>query len=154
MNIGLDEAQVGVKIAGKNINNLRYADDTPLMAESEDKLKSLLMKVKEESEKYGLKLNIQNNKIMASRLISSVQFISVDQSCPTHCDPMNHSTPGLPVHHYLPEFTQTHVHRIGDVIQPSHPLSSPFPSAPKPFQHQSLFQWVNSYHEVAKVLQF
>ena len=82
------------------------------------------------------------------------QFSSVSQSCLTLCDPINRRTPGLPVHHYLPEFTQTHVHRIGDVIQPSHPLSSPFPSAPKPFQHQSLFQWVNSYHEVAKVLEF
>ena len=60
---------------------------------------------------------------------SSVQFISVAQWCPTLCDPMNHSTPGLPVHHQLPEFTQTHVHRVGDAIQPSHPLSSPSPSA-------------------------
>ena len=56
------------------------------------------------------------------------------------CDPMNRSTPGLPVHHQLPEFTQTHVHRVGDAIQPSHPLSSSFPSAPNPSQHQSLFQ--------------
>ena len=67
------------------------------------------------------------------------QFSSVAQSCPTLCDPMNHSTPGLPVHHQLPEFTQTHVHRVGDAIQPSHPLS-PFPPAPNPSQHQSLFQ--------------
>ena len=67
---------------------------------------------------------------------------------------MNRSTPGLPVHHQLPEFTQTHVHRVSDAIQPSHPLSSPFPSAPKPSQHQSLFQWVDSSHEVAKVLEF
>ena len=59
-----------------------------------------------------------------------VQFSSVAQSCPTLCDPMNHSTPGLPVHHQLPEFTQTHVHRVSDVIQPSHPLSSPSPPAP------------------------
>ena len=57
---------------------------------------------------------------------------------------MNHSTPGLPVHHQLPEFTQIHVHRVGDAIQPSHPLSSPSPPAPNPSQHQSLFQWVNS----------
>ena len=69
-------------------------------------------------------------------------------------DPMNRSTPGLPVHHQLPEFTQTHVHRVGDAIQPSHPLSSPSPPAPSPSQHQSLFQWVNSSHEVAKVLEF
>ena len=70
-NAGLDEAQVGIKIAGRNINNIRYADDTTLMAESEEELKSLLMKVKEESEKVGLKLNIQKTKIMASGPITS-----------------------------------------------------------------------------------
>ena len=69
-----------------------------------------------------------------------VQFSSVAQSCPTLCDPMNRSTPGLPVHHQLPGFTQTHVHRVGDAIQPSHPLSSPSPPAPNPSQHKSLFQ--------------
>ena len=74
MNIGLDEAQVGVKIAGKNINNLRYADDTTLMAESKEELKSLLMKVKEESEKTDLKLNIQKSKIIASSPITSWQI--------------------------------------------------------------------------------
>ena len=72
--------------------------------------------------------------------IVSVQFSSVTQSCPTLCDPMNHRTPGLPVHHQLPEFTQTHVHRVGNAIQPSHPLLSPSPPAPNPSQHQSLFQ--------------
>ena len=82
------------------------------------------------------------------------QFSSVAQSCPTLCDPMNCSTPGLPVHHELPEFTQTHSHRVGDAIQPSHPLSSPFPPAPYVSQNQSLFQWVNSSHEGAKVLEF
>ena len=82
------------------------------------------------------------------------QFSSVTQSCPTLCDPMNCSTPGLPVHHQLPEFTQTHVHWVGDAIQPSHPLSFPFPPAPNPSQYQGLFQWVNSSHEVAKVLEF
>ena len=137
-NAGLEEAQVGIKIAGRNINNLRYADDTTLMSESEEELKSLLMILKVESEKVGLKLNIQKTKIMASGPI--VQFSSVAQSCPTLCDPMNCSTPGLPVHHQLPEFTQTHVHRVGDAIQPSHPLSSPSPPAPNPSQHQSLFQ--------------
>ena len=81
------------------------------------------------------------------------QFSSVAQSCPTHWDPMNRSTPGLPVHHQLPEFTQTHVHQVSDAIQPSHPLSSPSPPAPNPSQHQSLFQWVNSSHDVAKVLE-
>ena len=82
--------------------------------------------------------------------ISSVQSLS-------HVwlfDPMNHSTAGLPVHHQLPEFTQTHVHRVSDAIQPSHPLSSLFPPAPNPSQHQRFFQWVNSSHEVAKVLDF
>ena len=67
---------------------------------------------------------------------------------------MNHSTPGLPVLHQLPEFTQTHVHRVGDAIQPSHPLSSPSPPAPKPSQHQGLFQWVSSSHQVAKYWSF
>ena len=79
-----------------------------------------------------------------------LQFSSVTQSCPTLCDPMNHSATGLPVHHQLPEFTQTHVHRVCDAIQPSHPLSFPPPPAPNPSQEQSLFQWVNSSHEVAK----
>ena len=65
---------------------------------------------------------------------------SVAQSCPTLCDPRNRSTPGLPVHHQLPEFTQTHVHRVSDAIQPSHPLLSPSPPAPNPSQHQGLFQ--------------
>ena len=69
-----------------------------------------------------------------------VQFSSVAQSCPTLGDPMNCSTPGLPVHHQLPEFTQTHVHQVSDAIQPSHPLVSPSPPAPNPSQHQSLFQ--------------
>ena len=82
------------------------------------------------------------------------QFRSVAQSCPTLCDPMNCSTPGIPVHHQLLEFTQTHVHRVSDAIQPSNPLSSPSPPAPNPSQHQGLFQWVNSLHEVAKVLEF
>ena len=84
---------------------------------------------------------------------SSVQFSSFAQSCPTLCDPMNHSTPGLPVHHQLPEFTQTYVHRVGDAIQPSHPLSSPSPPAFSLSQHQGLFQGVSSSHQVAKVLE-
>ena len=82
------------------------------------------------------------------------QFSSVAQSCQTLCNSMNRSTPGLPVHHQLLEFTQTHVHRVSDAIQPSHPLSSPSPPAPNPSQHQTLFQWVNPLHEVAKVLEF
>ena len=78
-------------------------------------------------------LRVNHNSLSST----SVQFA---QSCLTLCDPMNHSTPGLPVHHQLPEFTQTHVHRVSDAIQPSHPLSSPSPPAPNPSQHQSLFQ--------------
>ena len=157
------------------------------------------MKIKGESEKVGLKVNIQKTKIMASGPITSweidgktvetvsgfilggskitadgdcsheikrwlffgrkvltnlLQFSSVAQLCLTLCNPMNCCTPGLPVHHQLLEFTQTHVHQVGDAIQPSHPLSSPSPPAPNPSQHQSLFQWVNSSHEVAKVLEF
>ena len=76
----------------------------------------------------------------------SVKSSSVAQSCPTLCYPMNRSTPGLPVYHQLPEFTQTHVHWIGDAIQLTHPLASPSPPAPNLSQHQSLFQWVNSLH--------
>ena len=82
------------------------------------------------------------------------QFSSVTQSCPTLCDPMNRSMPGLPVHHQLPGFTQTHVHCVGDAIQPSHPLSSPSPPALNLSQHQGLFKWVSSPHQVAKVLEF
>ena len=84
----------------------------------------------------------------------SVQFSSVSQLCPTLCDPVNCSKPGLPVHHKHLEFTETHAHQVGDAIQPSHPLSSPSPPAPNPSQHQGLFQRVNSSHEVAKVLEF
>ena len=84
----------------------------------------------------------------------SVQFSSVAQSCPTLCNPMNRSMPGLPIHHQLLEFTQTHIHLVSDAIQPSHPLSSPSPPAPNPSQHQGLFQWINTSHEVAKGLEF
>ena len=85
----------------------------------------------------------------------SVQFSSVQSLSRVRlCNPMNRSTPGLPVHHQLLEFTQTQVHLVSDVIQPSHPLSSPSPPVPNPSQHQSLFQWVNTLHEVAKVLEF
>ena len=83
---------------------------------------------------------------------SSVQFIT--QSCLTLCNPMSCSTPGLPVHHQLLESTQTHVHWVGDAIQPSHPLSSPSPPALNLSQYQGLFKWVSSSHQVAKVLEF
>ena len=78
------------------------------------------------------------------------QFSSVTQSCLTLCDPMDCSTPGFPVSHQLPELAQTHVHRVGDAIQPSHPLSSPSPPALNLSQHQDLFKWVSSLHQVAK----
>ena len=83
----------------------------------------------------------------------SLQFSSVAQSCPTLCNPMDCSTPGFPVHHQLPELAQTHVHQVGDDIQPSHPLSSPSPAL-NLSQHQGLFKWVSSSHQVAKVLEF
>ena len=82
------------------------------------------------------------------------QFSSVAQSCMTFCDSMNYSLPGLPVHHQFPEFTQTHVHWVGDTIQPSHPLSSPSPPTFNLSQHQGLFKWVISSHQVAKGLEF
>ena len=107
-NAGLEESQAGIKITRRNINSLRYADDTTLTAESEGELKSLLMKVKEESEKVGLKHNIQKTKIIA--WVPSVQFSSVVQLCLILCNPMDCSTPGLPVHHQLLESTQTHAH--------------------------------------------
>ena len=83
-----------------------------------------------------------------------VQFSWVPQSCPTICDPVNHSMPSLPVHHQLLESTQTDVHWVGDAIQPSHPLSSPSPPARNLSQHRGLFKWVSSSHQVAKVLEF
>ena len=86
--------------------------------------------------------------------IQSVRFSSVTQSCPTLCDPMDWSIPGLPVHHQLPEFTLTPVHWVNDAIQPSHRLSSPSPPALNLSQHQGLFKWVSSSHQVAKVLEF
>ena len=128
-----------------------------LRAESEEELKRLLMKAKEESEKVGLTLSIRKTKIMASCPVSSVQFNSIQFShsvVSTLCDPMNCSMSGLPNHHQLPDSTQTYVHWIGDAIQPFHPLSSPSPPALNLSQHQSLFKWVSSSHEVAKVLEF
>ena len=86
--------------------------------------------------------------------LPTVQFSSVAQSCPTLCYPVNHSMPGLPVHHQLPGFTQTHVHWVGDAIQPPHPLSSPSPPAFSLSQHQGLFQWVSSSHQVEFQLQY
>ena len=87
-------------------------------------------------------------------VVNWMQFSSVAQSCLTLCNPMDCNTPGLPVHHQLPEFTQTHVHRVSDAIQPSHPLLSPSPPAFNLSQHQGILKWVNSSHQVAKVLEF
>ena len=100
------------------------------------------------------RIGIQDQSREALDYLHSVQFSSVTQSCPTLCDPMNRSTPGLPVHHQLPEFSQTHVHWVGEAIQPSHALSSPSPPSLNLSQHQGLFKWVSSSHEVAKVLEF
>ena len=94
--------------------------------------------------------NPENNTVG----FSSVQFGSVTQSCLTLCNPMDCSTPGFPVHHQLPEPTQTHVQWVGDAIQPSHPLLSPSPPTFNLSQHQGLFKWVSSSHQVAKVLEF
>ena len=89
-------------------------------------------------------------------LVKTMVFpvVMYECECPTLCDPMNHSTPGLPVHHQLLEFTQTHIHQVGDAIQPSHPLSSPSPPTFNLSQHQGLFKWVSSLHQVAKILEF
>ena len=97
-------------------------------------------------ELHSLKLGIGNNCDQVFHFpsqeeqFSSFQFSSVAQLCPTICDPINRRTPGLPVHHQFPEFTQTHSYQVGDAIQPSHPLSSPSPPAPDPSHHQGLFQ--------------
>ena len=98
-----------------------------------------------------IKTEFCENKAKTSEII--LQFSSVAQSSPAPFDPMNRSMPGLPVHHQIPELTQTHVHRISDAIQPSHRLLSPSLPAPNPSQHQGLFQLINSLHEVAKVLE-
>ena len=98
--------------------------------------------------------NVQSQLWLPFNFITLVQFSSVTESCPTLCNPMDCSTPGLPVHHQLPEFTQAHVHWVGDAIQPSHPLSSPSPPSFNLSQHQGLFQRVSSLYQVAKVLEF
>ena len=97
---------------------------------------------------------LHKGKVIIISYWVSQSVSSVTQSCPTLCNPMDCSTPGLPVHHQLPEFTQTQVHRVSDAIQPSHPLPSPSPPALNLSQHQGLFQWVSSSHQVAKVLEF
>ena len=93
------------------------------------------------------------NLCCTAKWLSYTHISSVAHSCLTLCDPMDCSTPGLPVHHQLPEFTHTHVHRVDDAIQPSHPLLSPSPPSFNLSQHQGLFQWVSSSYQVAKVLE-
>ena len=107
----------------------------------------------------GAKCGIKNAAcvVWSWSLTSSCPQVSVQFShsvCPALCDPMDCSTPGFLVHHQLPELTQTHVHRVGDAIQPSHPLSSSFPLAFNLSQHQGLFKWVSSSHQMTKVLEF
>ena len=92
------------------------------------------------SNPVGCPFTLPTVSFAVQKHLSFTQFSSVPQSCPTLCDPINRSTPGLPVHHQLPEFTETHVHQVSDAIQPSRPLSFPSPPAPNPSQHQSLFQ--------------
>ena len=109
--------------------------------------------INKETNKQRQTIQIRKQKLRGLQSIM-VQFSSVAQSCPTLCDPMDCRMPGLPVHHQLPEFTQTHVHQVDDAIQPSHPLSSPSPPAFNLSQHQGLFKWVSSSYQVAKVLEF
>ena len=103
--------------------------------------------------KYFMVYGKKNLQVTCSFRVTASQFSSVAQLCQTLCNPKDCSTPGLPVYHQVPEFTQTHVHWVGDAIQPSHPLSSPSPLAFNLSQHQGLFKWVSSSHQVAKVLE-
>ena len=129
-----------------NIINRIYADQF----EGCTYIRQVIVKTKREG-----KLNkIQFYKMERFFKLSGDQFSSVTQLCPTLCDSMDCSTPGFPVHHQLPELAQTHVRWVGDAIQPSHPLSSPSPPAFSLSQHQGLFQWVSSLHEVAKYWSF
>ena len=105
-----------------------------------DKPLARLINKKREKNQLNKIRNEKGEVTIDNAEIQRIQIRSVAQSCPTLYDPMNRSTPGLPVHHQLPEFTQTHVHRVSDAIQPSHPLLSPSPPALHPSQHQSLFQ--------------
>ena len=102
----------------------------------------------------SMEYNWKTNSLNINSIVFLLMFSSVAQLCLTLCDPMNRCKPGLPVHHQLPESTQTHVHWVGDAIQPCHPLSSPSLPALNLSQHQGLFQWVSSLHQVAKVLEF
>ena len=115
-------------------------DSISRMHETQQQKDSSVLKRDKGLEPTFLQERYSNVHMKKSSTPLVIQFSSVTQSCPTLCNPMNRSTPGLPVHYQLPEFTQTHVHRVSDATQPSHPLSSPSPPAPNPSQHQSLFQ--------------
>ena len=146
-NAGLDEAQAGIKIAGRNINNLRYADDTSLMAKIKEELKSLLMKVKEESGKVGLKLNIQKTKIMASGPISSVQLLRCVWLFGTPWTTAQQASLSITNSQSLLKLMSI------DSVMPSNHLT-PSPPALNLSQHQSLFKWVSFSLQVAKVFSF
>ena len=139
-----------------SIFNLSKGEITEIEKSSEDRLRgeNKYWKYTHFKQNYIWKLFLDLKTSLKNGRNNSVQFSSIAQSCPTLCNPMNHSTPGLPVHYQLPESTQTHVHQVNDAIQQSHPLSPPSPPDPNPSQHQGLSKWVRSYHQVAKILEF
>ena len=126
-------------------NLVKWRETKEPLESEKGQWKSWLKTQHSENEDHG----IQSHNLMVHQFSQSVQSLSRVRLC----NPLNRSTPGLLVHHQLPEFAQTHIHRVRDAIQSSHPLSSPSPPAPNLSQHQSLFQWVKSSHEVAKVLE-
>ena len=141
------------KLIGKIsfVNHFKIYYFTLILPYSFYKFSLISVETFQRKHKHKSNLNATNFKYLNLKWF---QFSSVAQSCPTLCDPVNHSTPGLPVQHQLPEFTQTHVHWVGDAIQRSHHLSSPSLPSFNLSQHQDLFKWVSSSHEVAKVLEF
>ena len=143
-----------ISIITLNVNGLNVETKRHRLAEWIKKKTHIYVVYKETTSdlKTHIDWNWEDRKIYSMQF-SSVQFSSFTQSCLTLWDPINHSIPGLPVHHQLPEFTQTHVHRVSDAIQPSHPLSSPSPAL-NLSKHQGLFKWVSSSHHMAKVLEF
>ena len=144
----------GLQSSSRNTNLYTLTDNNKKLMKTREEIQRNRARAKAKKKKKKISwIHVTEKWLSLSILGHMPQFSSVTQPCPTLCDPMNSSTPGLPVHHHLLEFTQTQVHQVGDATEPSHPLSSPFPPAPNPSQHQSLFQWVSSSHEVAKVLE-